>query len=454
MHDRLSTTLKGCLGLLLLACLSTQSIARSFLIEGEGFRTTSTFSPIGVPGEAVSISVTLNTEDFYFRNSANPIFHYLDTLRTIPVTVVGEQSGAYPNVSPIDRLVALELTDSANSDDQIGLDVASTAGGTSLFTVYCRNDSCFDGDQGPFTPDGMFDLLKEAFFDTANWEIAGGLPGVFAGPDNSYTVFQDFEWALTDLDGPTLTSIEPTYDAGYVLSENPSLIDDETVLRVGGFQGSSTFPEMKPVLEFPLTGIPRTADILSATLQLDPYVSSGEPRIEVIGFAGDGEAAMRDATIDGPALAVTPPTSLSTYEDIELDTTYIESLLGGASHLGLRLQSLDSFDYLGFDASENTFSLSQPPTLLIEYVSDELPGDHNADGVVDAADYTLWRDGEARVGGAEGYQVWAENYGLNQSAASSSSTQPQGVPEALPIVSLLVACASTLSFRRPVDLAA
>ncbi len=47
------------------------------------------------------------------------------------------------------------------------------------------------------------------------------------------------------------------------------------------------------------------------------------------------------------------------------------------------------------------------------------PGDFNLDGAVDAADYTVWRDGGASVAGPAGYSLWAANYGAEYSASGS-----------------------------------
>ena len=67
-----------------------------------------------------------------------------------------------------------------------------------------------------------------------------------------------------------------------------------------------------------------------------------------------------------------------------------------------------------------------------------LPGDYNADGVVDAADYTVWRDNQGAPdgalpndadGGAIGvaqYQTWEENFGATL-AATHSVPEPGGV---------------------------
>ncbi len=73
--------------------------------------------------------------------------------------------------------------------------------------------------------------------------------------------------------------------------------------------------------------------------------------------------------------------------------------------------------------------------LSLSQIRQGLPGDFNGDGVVDAADYTVWRDsvGESVIRlpnafgagaiGIEQYQMWRQNYGnllpgLGQSAAA------------------------------------
>ena len=47
-----------------------------------------------------------------------------------------------------------------------------------------------------------------------------------------------------------------------------------------------------------------------------------------------------------------------------------------------------------------------------------LPGDFNGDGLVDAADYTVWRD---TGGPIEDYNTWVANYGAPPSSSSSAS---------------------------------
>jgi MYXO-CTERM domain-containing protein len=79
-----------------------------------------------------------------------------------------------------------------------------------------------------------------------------------------------------------------------------------------------------------------------------------------------------------------------------------------------------------------------------------LPGDYNGNGVVDAADYTVWRDnlgatGLAAYASADGdgdgevtlqdYQLWSDNYGASITLASSQSTpEPTGMLLLLPVL--------------------
>ncbi|TWT32188.1 Pectate lyase L precursor [Posidoniimonas corsicana] len=52
------------------------------------------------------------------------------------------------------------------------------------------------------------------------------------------------------------------------------------------------------------------------------------------------------------------------------------------------------------------------------------PGDFNNDGLVDAADYTVWRDNLGTVFGLSDYQVWLANYGAGADGASGAAPEP------------------------------
>jgi autotransporter-associated beta strand protein len=59
-----------------------------------------------------------------------------------------------------------------------------------------------------------------------------------------------------------------------------------------------------------------------------------------------------------------------------------------------------------------------------------LPGDYNADGKVNGADYVLWRNNPTLFGGTpDGYNVWRANFGNPPGAGSSAPGEGGAVPE-------------------------
>jgi hypothetical protein len=76
-------------------------------------------------------------------------------------------------------------------------------------------------------------------------------------------------------------------------------------------------------------------------------------------------------------------------------------------------------------------------------VPDDLPGDFNSDGRVDAADYVVWRKTD---GMQEGYDEWRTNFG--RTAQSGAAGQSAAIPEPAAILLLLAALAAGLASRR------
>ena len=52
-------------------------------------------------------------------------------------------------------------------------------------------------------------------------------------------------------------------------------------------------------------------------------------------------------------------------------------------------------------------------------------GDHNADGLVDARDYVIWRNSPSSYGGEQGYTDWRTNYGASSASRASSTNVPE-----------------------------
>jgi hypothetical protein len=93
-------------------------------------------------------------------------------------------------------------------------------------------------------------------------------------------------------------------------------------------------------------------------------------------------------------------------------------------------------------------SASFPDVQLVEPAS--LPGDYNADGAVNAADYVLWRKNPAGHGGdPAGYNTWRTNFGRTAGAGSGlggGSAAPE--PATLGLLALLFAVPWLLRRRR------
>ncbi|MCA9242084.1 MAG: hypothetical protein KDA37_17860, partial [Planctomycetales bacterium] len=78
-------------------------------------------------------------------------------------------------------------------------------------------------------------------------------------------------------------------------------------------------------------------------------------------------------------------------------------------------------------------------SVVLTVVSAGLPGDYNSDGVVDAADYTVWRDGGSPDSSQAGYQLWRDNYGASQSTAAQRSSPVPEPAAALLVIAILMA---------------
>jgi hypothetical protein len=92
----------------------------------------------------------------------------------------------------------------------------------------------------------------------------------------------------------------------------------------------------------------------------------------------------------------------------------------------------------------NLFSVTNMPgrtiyTYIIPLL--QIPGDYNDDGIVDAADYVVWRNAEGTttqlpndddIGGTVGdaqYQLWRSHFGISNAVTGTSSLTHSPVPE-------------------------
>lgn len=155
---------------------------------------------VGVPGEAITVSVTLNSADFEYIPLSNSAIHYFAPSAVIPVGIVGSVSGEYAGVSPIARFVALELESSSSRGDMLGLDVASGTSGTSLLSLSTSGASGFDGTATPKNTADLFALFAGAMNDQGFWKPSSS-SAVFVGENSDLLFLGQLEWTLINPTG-------------------------------------------------------------------------------------------------------------------------------------------------------------------------------------------------------------------------------------------------------------
>lgn len=180
------------LGWLMLLAMNVQ--ARVFELRGVGALPPET--EFGTPGEGITISVVLDSENFFYVEVPNPIYHLFETLEPIPVQIVGSSTGTFADVSPINRFVALEWEQDFGGD-YMSLDVSSGTSSTSLFSLITEGESGFNGDVTPFTPEQLFDLLEDAMSNETLWQATAG--AAFLGAPDDILSFGTLDWSLTDI---------------------------------------------------------------------------------------------------------------------------------------------------------------------------------------------------------------------------------------------------------------
>lgn len=84
----------------------------------------------------------------------------------------------------------------------------------------------------------------------------------------------------------------------------------------------------------------------------------------------------------------------------------------------------------------------------IHMIGSSLAGDYNGDHAVDAADYTVWRDGLGSTFTADDYEVWKLHFG--EDMISAMSVMPVPEPAALILVCMICPFVTARRRRRPV----
>ena len=152
------------------------------------------------------------------------------------------------------------------------------------------------------------------------------------------------------------------------------------------------------------------------------------------------------AALETPVLANGTIQSLGV-KSFQLNISQLESILAESDHLGLITRALPSQYPSSFYTSEQAASAGLlPPTLRLEYITAEpFSGDYNSDGLVDGADYAVWRkSGDAQ----DGYNTWRANFGRAAGGGGmSNATVPEPATAVLFVLGAAIGCWRTLPTR-------
>ena len=174
----------------------------------------------------------------------------------------------------------------------------------------------------------------------------------------------------------------------------------------------------------------------SAKVNLGSAVYDGMLHIEIGGLApGSGHDQLNHILGDGIAnLGGTLEVSLlGGFLPAAGDAFEIVTAAGGISgtFVNAILPALagDLFWNVNYSANSVTLAVAAPG----------IPGDYNGDGTVDAADYTVWRDGLGGAFGAGDYLVWKNNFGATEASGSAANTGAVPEPSAILLAGIAIA---------------
>ena len=161
--------------------------------------------------------------------------------------------------------------------------------------------------------------------------------------------------------------------------------------------------------------------------------NSPDRRDNTTGIGATLYATMNEGTPEEVTLRREANTNIGTFNQSDLPV-----------HFGLGAATL--IDELLIDWPDGTkqslYDVAVDQYLTVEY----LPGDYSGNGIVDAADYAIWRDGLGTTYKQSDYDVWKAHYG--QSLSGSGGGAVSAVPEPTSLALLLIGLAAFANRRR------
>ena len=138
------------------------------------------------------------------------------------------------------------------------------------------------------------------------------------------------------------------------------------------------------------------------------------------------------------------PTAADEFTILETVVSISGSFANVAS--GQRLTTVDGLgSFLVNYGAGSPFDPSQ--IVLSSFLAVAVPGDYNHSGVVDAADYVIWRNGGSPDSTQSGYNLWKTNFGKTAGSGAAAKVNA-AVPEATTLVLAVVGTLTLLSRRR------
>jgi hypothetical protein len=319
-------------------------------------------------------------------------------------------------------LGTLQVTSGSDGWTMAHQDIAAVAGFHDLYVVFLGSGGA----------NGKFDRLR--LLDTggderitlgvSHYDSVGGEESIDIG--GAY--WKSVSDRLTFVTGPNTTSatlfLEKTGGAinGYV---------DFVTLS-----GEAYLPDHPTKLQLHLD--PTTGDAVIRNDTGGPISFDGYSIADTAGsLLSDAWISLEDQQYDSGIWVETTP-----YANLiaELTTDFHSTLAPGqALYLG-RVADPSLIESLSFKYYlSDTQTLNEGLVLLTDAGAPHLPGDYNGDEVVDAADYTVWRDqlgssidsfsgadgnGDGRVDASD-HRIWSRQYGKRSTLPAVSSTEPQ-----------------------------
>jgi hypothetical protein len=141
------------------------------------------------------------------------------------------------------------------------------------------------------------------------------------------------------------------------------------------------------------------------------------PRVYEVRTSGDGFAA----SLTGGEVEILTQRPTWTPVSIDLSGAAFQNL---TSPLTFRIHYMTQMGQFGQNIDFDDIRING----MVMAVDPGLTGDYNEDGVVDAADYVVWRKSAGDFGGQQGFEDWRANFG-NSLSGSGSHTTVGVVPE-------------------------